>query len=34
MSRPQKEGIDYFSLDCQFNDNVKLIQAEFGPVGR
>ena len=33
MSRPQKEGIDYFSLDCQFNDKVKLIQAEFGPVG-
>lgn len=33
MARPQKEGIDYFSLDCQFNDKVKLIQAEFGPVG-
>lgn len=33
MARPQKEGIDYFSVDCQFNDKVKLIQAEFGLIG-
>lgn len=33
MPRPQKEGLDYFSLDCRFSDRVKLIQAEFGLVG-
>lgn len=33
MARPQKEGIDYFPLSCQFDDSVKLIQAEFGLVG-
>ena len=33
MARPQKEGIDYFPLSCQFDDGVKLIQAEFGLVG-
>ena len=33
MARPQKEGIDYFPVDCQFNDDVKLIQAEFGLIG-
>ena len=33
MPRPQKEGLDYFSVDCQFSDSVKLIQAEFGLVG-
>ena len=33
MARPQKEGIDYFPIDCQFNDKVKLIQAEFGLIG-
>lgn len=33
MARPQKEGIDYFSVDCQFSDSVKLIGAEFGLIG-
>ena len=33
MARPQKEGIDYFSVDCQFSDSVKLIGAEFGFIG-
>lgn len=31
--RPKSEGVLYFSVDCQFNDSVKLIQAEFGLVG-
>ena len=30
MARPIKEGIDYFSVDCQFSDEEKLIIAEFG----
>lgn len=33
MARPQKGGLDYFSVDCHFSDSVKLIQAEFGLVG-
>ena len=33
MARPLKEGLDYFSLDCHFNDAMKLIKAEFGLIG-
>lgn len=33
MPRPIKEGLDYFELDCQMNDKIKLIQAEFGLKG-
>ncbi len=33
MARPLKQGVDYFPLDCHMNDNIKLIQAEFGLVG-
>lgn len=33
MARPIKEGIDYFSVDCQFSDEEKLIIAEFGLKG-
>ena len=33
MARPQKEGIDYFPINCRFDDKVKLIQAEFGLIG-
>lgn len=33
MGRPQKEGLDYFSVDCYFSDKVKFIGAEFGLVG-
>lgn len=31
--RPVKEGLDYFPLDCHMEDNIKLIQAEFGLKG-
>lgn len=33
MARPQKEGLDYFSVDCYFSDSVKFIGAEFGLIG-
>lgn len=33
MARPIKQGVDYFPLDCHMNDEMKLIQAEFGLVG-
>ena len=33
MGRQPKKGLDYFSVDVQFSDSVKLIQAEFGLVG-
>lgn len=33
MGRPVKEGLDYFELDCQLDDKIKLIQAEFGLKG-
>ena len=33
MARPIKEGLDYFELDCQLDDKIKLIQAEFGLKG-
>ncbi len=33
MPRPIKEGLDYFELDCQLDDKIKLIQAEFGLKG-
>lgn len=33
MARPLKQGVDYFPLDCHMNDEMKLIQAEFGLVG-
>lgn len=29
MGRPRKTGLDYFELDCQLDEKVKLIQAEF-----
>lgn len=31
--RQNKVGLDYFELDCLLDDNVKLIQAEFGLKG-
>lgn len=31
--RPNKVGLDYFELDCHLDDNIKLIQAEFGLKG-
>ena len=33
MGRPFKEGLDYFELDCQMDEKVKLIQAQFGLKG-
>jgi hypothetical protein len=33
MARPLKSGLDYFPLDVNFDDNVELIEAEFGLEG-
>lgn len=33
MARPSKVGLDYFELDCQLEEKVRLIQAEFGLKG-
>ena len=33
MARPIKEGLDYFTLDCHFDDKVELVIAEFGMTG-
>lgn len=33
LARPQKEGLDYFSLDVSLDDKFKLIIAEFGLEG-
>ena len=30
MARPNKDGVDYFPLDCVFDDEIKYIEAEFG----
>lgn len=31
--RPNKEGLDYFSLDCHMDEKVELIEAEYGLKG-
>lgn len=33
MARPTKSGLDYFTLDCHFDDKVELVIAEFGMDG-
>lgn len=33
MARPVKDGLDYFPLDCNMDDNVRLVEAEFGVKG-
>ena len=33
MSRPQKQGLEYFPLDVSMDDNVELIEAEHGVAG-
>ena len=33
MARPTKQGIDYFSLDCQFDNKVEMYLLEKGAVG-
>lgn len=33
MARPTKQGIDYFPLDCQFDDKIELLLMEKGAPG-
>ena len=33
MGRFTKDGVDYFTLECHLEDNVKLVEAEFGIKG-
>jgi Domain of unknown function (DUF4373) len=33
MARPFKQGLDYFSLDCDLDDDIKFIIAKFGMTG-
>ena len=33
MARPDKQGIDYFSLDTHMEDKIKLIEAKYGMEG-
>lgn len=33
MARPTKQGIDYFPLDCQFDDKIEMYLIEKGAVG-
>lgn len=33
MARPTKQGIDYFPLDCQFDDKIEMFIIEKGAVG-
>lgn len=33
MGRPVKKGLDYFPLDVRMDDNIKLIEAEYGLLG-
>lgn len=33
MARPTKPGFDYFSLDCDLNDDLKFIISKFGLIG-
>ena len=33
MARPTKQGIDYFPLDCQFDDKIEMYLIEKGSVG-
>lgn len=33
MARPQKAGLDYFPLDVDMDDKIKLIDAKFGVAG-
>ena len=32
MSRPTKQGVDYFPVDCQFDDKIELLIAEKGGI--
>jgi len=33
MARPNKDGLDYFPLDCQFDGSMDLIEIDHGPLG-
>lgn len=33
MARPTKQGIDYFPLDCQFDDKIEMFIIEKGAIG-
>lgn len=33
MSRPNKQGIDYFPLDCHLDEKIQLIEAKHGVLG-
>lgn len=33
MARPYKTGLDYFELDCNLDEKIRLIQAEYGLKG-
>ena len=33
MARPTKQGIDYFPLDCQFDDKIEMYVIEKGAIG-
>lgn len=33
MARPQKSGIEYFSLDIKFDDKIELLEAKYGMEG-
>lgn len=33
MARPTKQGLDYFPLDVEMDDDFDLIEAEYGIVG-
>lgn len=33
MARPNKAGLEYFSLDCGMDDKVELIEAKYGLIG-
>ena len=33
MARPQKQGLTYFPIDVEFDDNLDLFEAEFGIAG-
>ena len=33
MARPRKVGLDYFPFECQNDERIRLIQAEYGLKG-
>ena len=33
MARPNKEGLDYFPIDCKMDDKVYMVEVELGLEG-